>query len=81
MSEVRSMTLRIPVDQAEALETIASVVNRPVAEVVRTAIAHHIEELRNDANFQRSLNARLSRAERLLAATTGPAKSYSSLES
>lgn len=55
--EVRSMTLRLPVDQAAALEAVARVDEMPVSEAVRKAIEAHIEVRRGDAEFQ----ARLSR--------------------
>lgn len=62
------MTVRLPADQAEALATVASVENRPVSEVIRTAIAAHVDTKRNDPKFQRDLKASVERAQRLLAA-------------
>lgn len=53
--EVRSMTLRIPVDQAAALEVVARVDDMPVSEAVRSAIEAHIEARRGDAAFQARL--------------------------
>ncbi|HUY48528.1 MAG TPA: ribbon-helix-helix protein, CopG family [Streptosporangiaceae bacterium] len=64
----KAMTVRLPADQAEALATVASVENRPVSEVIRTAIAAHVDTKRNDPNFQRDLRASVERAQRLLAA-------------
>jgi predicted DNA-binding protein len=63
---VKAMTLRLSPEQAEELETIASVENMPVAEVVRAAISRHIEELRTDDGFRRGLRERIERAQRLL---------------
>lgn len=62
------MTVRLPADQADALATVASVENRPVSEVIRTAIAAHVNTKRNDPAFQRDLRASVERAQRLLAA-------------
>lgn len=63
---VKAMTLRLSPDQAEELETIASVENLPVAEVVRAAISRHIEERRSDEHFRQGLKERIERAQRLL---------------
>lgn len=60
------MTIRLSADQAEALETVATVENRPIAEVIRSAIAEHIAGRRNDQTFQDSLKDRIDRAQRLL---------------
>ena len=66
MKLVKAMTIRLSPEQAEALETVASVESRPVAEVIRTAISEHIEGRKNDPVFQDSLRDRLKRAQRLL---------------
>ena len=60
------MTIRLSADQAEALQTVATVEDRPVAEVIRAAITAHIENRRKDQNFQDSLKERIERAQRLL---------------
>ena len=52
--------------EAEALETVATVDNQPVVEVIRAAIAEHIESRRSDDRFRQSLRERIQRAERLL---------------
>ncbi|MFI0141453.1 MULTISPECIES: ribbon-helix-helix protein, CopG family [Streptomyces] len=64
----KAMTVRLPIDQAEALATVASVENRPVSEVIRAAIAQHVDTRRRDPDFQRELKASVERAQRLLAA-------------
>ena len=64
----KAMTVRLPADQAEALATVASVENKPVSEVIRTAIAAHVDTKRNDPGFQHDLRASVERAQRLLAA-------------
>jgi predicted DNA-binding protein len=63
---IKAMTLRLSPEQAEELETIATVENLPVAEVVRAAISRHIEERRNDEGFRQGLRERIERAQRLL---------------
>jgi len=64
----KAMTVRLPADQAEALATVASVENRPVSEVIRTAITEHVNARRRDPKFQQDLRASVERAQRLLAA-------------
>jgi hypothetical protein len=49
-----------------ALETVASVENMPVSDIIRAAIATHIEERRRDPSFQAGLKERISQARRLL---------------
>lgn len=60
------MTIRLTTEQADALETVASVEERPVSEVIRAAIEEHIDSRRKDPAFQGSLKDRLARARRLL---------------
>lgn len=60
------MTIRLSEEQAEALETVANVENQPVSEVIRAAIASHVEKRAKDPEFQLSLRERIQRAERLL---------------
>ena len=66
MKPAKAMTIRLSADQAEALQTVATVEDRPVAEVIRAAITAHIENRRKDQNFQDSLKERIERAQRLL---------------
>lgn len=66
MKTVKAMTIRLSADQADALETVASVEAMPVSEVIRAAIAEHIDNRRKDPVFQDSLKDRLERAKRLL---------------
>jgi predicted DNA-binding protein len=66
MKPVKAMTIRLSAEQAEALETVADVESRPVSEVIRAAIAQHIDSRKNDPAFQDSLKNRLDRARRLL---------------
>lgn len=66
MKTVKAMTIRLTTEQAEALETVASVEERPVSEVIRAAIEEHIDSRKKDPAFQDSLKDRLARARRLL---------------
>jgi predicted transcriptional regulator len=73
MKPPKAMTIRLSAEQAEELETVASVDNQPVSEVIRAAIAGHIEIRRGDDHFQQGLRERLQRAERLLKTREGGA--------
>lgn len=66
MKPAKAMTIRLSTDQAEALETVATVEDRAVSEIIRAAISEHIESRRRDPKFQADLKARLTRARRLL---------------
>ena len=55
MSDSKAMTIRLAAEQAEALETVASVDEMPVVEVIRTAVAEYIRSRTQDAAFQRKL--------------------------
>jgi predicted transcriptional regulator len=66
MKPVKAMTIRLSAEQAEALETVADVESRPVSEIIRAAIAEHIDARKKDPTFQDSLRNRLERARRLL---------------
>jgi ribosomal protein S15P/S13E len=60
------MTIRLSADQAEALETVATVEDLPVSDVIRAAITEHIAARRKDPDFQKGLQQRIERARRLL---------------
>ena len=66
MKPVKAMTIRLTTEQAEALETVASVEERPISEVIRAAIEEHIDTRKKDPAFQDGLKDRLARARRLL---------------
>lgn len=66
MKPAKAMTIRLSAEQAEALETVATVDNQPVSEVIRAAITEHIEGRRQDADFQEGLRARIDRAQQFL---------------
>lgn len=67
MKPIKAMTIRLSAEQAEALETVATVDDLAVAEVIRAAIAEHVENRRKDQNFQDALKDRIDRAKRMLA--------------
>lgn len=60
------MTIRLSAEQAEQLETVATVDNQPVSEVIRAAIAEHVRNRRRDREFQDSLRQRIERAQQML---------------
>jgi len=66
MKPVKAMTIRLSADEAEALDTIATVDDQPVSAVIRAAIADHIQSRRKDKDFQDSLKKRIDRAQRFL---------------
>jgi predicted transcriptional regulator len=66
MKPIKAMTIRLSEEQADALETVAAVESMPVSEVIRAAIAEHIDSRKKDPAFQDSLKERLERAKRLL---------------
>lgn len=66
MKAPKAMTIRLSADQAEALETVANVEDRAVSDVIRAAIAEHIEARRRDPEFQAGLKKRIDRDQRLL---------------
>ena len=66
MKPAKAMTIRLSADQAEALEIVASVEDRPISEVIRAAISEHVERRRGEDAFRDSLRDRIDRAKRLL---------------
>jgi len=66
MKPAKAMTLRLSAEQAEALEMVASVESRPIAEIIRAAITEHIDNRKKDPAFQEGLRDRLSKARRFL---------------
>ncbi len=66
MKSPKAMTIRLSAEQADALETVASVEDRPVSDIIRAAIAEHIEHRRQDPEFQLGLKDRIARARKLL---------------
>lgn len=66
MKPAKAMTIRLSADQADELETVASVDDQPVSEVIRAAISAHIAHRKQDEEFQEGLRARIERAQRML---------------
>lgn len=66
MKPAKAMTIRLSADQAELLETVATVDGQPVSEVIRAAISNHIEKRKQDSTFQDGLKQRIARAQQLL---------------
>ncbi len=66
MKTQKAMTIRLSAEQAEALETVALVEDRPVSEIIRAAISDHIETRKHDREFQEGLKARIQRAQIML---------------
>ena len=63
---IKSRTLRLPADQAEALEAIAGVDEVSVNEEIQRAIAAHIEARRADPDFRQRLKASIERNREIL---------------
>ena len=66
MTGQKAMTIRLSSEQADQLEMVASVENQPVSEVIRAAIATHIESVSKNEAFQAGLRERIERAQDLL---------------
>jgi predicted transcriptional regulator len=62
----KAMTLRLPSDLHERLAAVAEVEGDPIAEVVRRAVADHVEQRRREPEFRAKLEATLRRQQRLL---------------
>jgi hypothetical protein len=62
----RARTLRLTVEEAEALEAIAGVDELSINDEIRRAIAAHIEARRRDADFQKRLQASIARNKEIL---------------
>ena len=60
----KTMTLRLPEAQAEALETVAEIEGLPVVEVVRLAVGEYIDNRRRDPSFQDRLQDSMERVNR-----------------
>ena len=64
--DTKSMTLRIDENLAERVRTIAEVEETTVSDVIRDALAEHVERRRRDPEFQAMLTRNLRRHEELL---------------
>jgi hypothetical protein len=63
---MKSMTLRLPAEQAAELERVAEVDRVPVSEAVRDAITRHIELRRQDEAFRERLERMLRENQEIL---------------
>lgn len=63
---IKALTLRLPVEQAEALEAVAGVDGVSINEEIRRAIAAHIESRRQDVEFRERLHASIERNREIL---------------
>ena len=62
----KAMTLRLPVEQAEALEKVAEIDGVSLTEAIREAIDAHIAERTADEAFQERLKDSMDRHQRIL---------------
>jgi hypothetical protein len=62
----KAMTLRLPAEQAEALEKVAEVDGVSVTEAIREAIDQHIAARAADTDFRERLKASIVRNQRIL---------------
>jgi predicted transcriptional regulator len=66
MKAGKAMTIRLSIEQAQELETVASVDDLPIVEVIRAAITEHVASRKKDAVFQESLRERIKQAQSML---------------
>lgn len=62
-AETRAFTVRVPVEQAEALELIAKTDGISVAEEVRSALLERIEARKADPDFMALVKATVERSQ------------------
>lgn len=61
MPDTRAMSLRLPEEQARALDAVAMAEGTSVSEVIRDAIAERIANRRKDKTFQERLRSAVER--------------------
>lgn len=66
VSKTRVTTIRQPEDQAEDLEFVARVDGIPASELIRDAIAAHLEKRRSDPDFKARLAERIEADKKIL---------------
>lgn len=66
MKAGKAMTIRLSVEQAQELETVASVDDLPIVDVIRAAISEHVETRKKDSEFQQNLRSRIQQAQSML---------------
>jgi predicted transcriptional regulator len=62
----KSVLLRLEEDLADRLRAVAEVEDRSVSDVIRDAIAEHVERRRRDPAFQRKVAESMKRHQRLM---------------
>lgn len=67
----KAMTIRIPRDQREDLEMVATVDGKPMSEEIREALIAHVQKRRADPEFQKRLREVMERNREALAALHG----------
>jgi len=67
VAETKNLLLRLDPALAERLHAVAEVEGRTVSDVVREAIAGHVERRQDDPAFARLVRASIDRHSRLLA--------------
>lgn len=65
-SDIKSMTLRLDGELVDKVRTIAEVEETTVSDVIRDALADHVEKRRRDPEFQAMLKRNLRRHQELL---------------
>lgn len=63
---IKSMTLRLDGELVDKVRTIAEVEESTVSDVIRDALADHVEKRRRDPEFQAMLKRNLRRHQELL---------------
>ena len=66
MAGTKNMTLRMDERLAEKVQTIADVEGTTVSNVIRDALAEHVERRRRDPEFQAMVRRNLQRHRQLL---------------
>jgi hypothetical protein len=66
MSKTRVTTIRQPEDQAEDMEFVARVDGIAASELIRDAIAVHLDKRRADPDFQARLRERIAADQEIL---------------
>lgn len=65
-ADIKSMTLRLDGELVDKVRTIAEVEETTVSNVIRDALADHVEKRRRDPEFQAMLKCNLQRHQELL---------------
>lgn len=63
---IKTLSLRLDVEQAEALEAVAGIDEVSVTEEIRRAIDAHIAARRQDVEFRKRLRASIERNKEIL---------------